>query len=102
MCLGIPGRLVEVINEDFRVGTVEVSGVRGSVSLALLPEGTAVGDWVLVHVGFAIARIDEDEAQRTLAWLEGMGQAYADELQSFEASAAAARTTEPPGHQRSA
>ena len=62
------------------------SGVRGPVSLSMLPEETAVGDWVLVHVGFAIARIDEDEAMRTLAWLEGLGQAYADELQSFKAS----------------
>ena len=86
MCLGIHGRLVEIINDDFRIGTVEVSGVRGSVSLALLTDEIAVGDWVLVHVGFALARIDEQDAERTLAWLEGMGQAYADELQSFEAS----------------
>jgi hydrogenase expression/formation protein HypC len=82
MCLGIPGRLVEVINEDFQVGTVEVAGVRRAVSLAMLAPGeAAVGDWVLVHVGFALARIDEEEAQRTLAWLEEMGQAYATELQ---------------------
>ena len=86
MCLGIPGRLVEIINDDFQVGMVEVSGVRGAVSLALVWDEIAVGDWVLVHVGFALARIDEQEAERTLAWLEGMGQAYADELQSFEAS----------------
>src|ERR1700728_1582008 len=86
MCLGIPGRLVEIINNDFQVGMVEVSGVRGAVSLALVWDEIAVGDWVLVHVGFALARIDEQEAERTLAWLEGMGQAYADELQSFEAS----------------
>jgi hydrogenase expression/formation protein HypC len=88
MCLAIPGQLVAVISEDFRLGTVEVSGVRGAVSLSMLPEETAVGDWVLVHVGFAIARIDEAEAMRTLAWLEGMGQAYAEELQSFKASGA--------------
>ena len=86
MCLAIPGQLVAIISEDFRIGTVEVSGVRGSVSLSMLPEDTAVGDWVLVHVGFAIARIDEDEARRTLDWLGGMGQAYTDELESFEAS----------------
>jgi hydrogenase expression/formation protein HypC len=54
--------------------------------VALLSDEIAVGDWVLVHVGFALARIDEEDAVRTLAWLEGMGQAYADELQSFEAS----------------
>ena len=86
MCLGIPGRLIEIINDDFQVGTVEVSGVRGAVSLALVWDNIAVGDWVLVHVGFALARIDEKEAERTLAWLEGMAEAYADELQSFEAS----------------
>ena len=86
MCLGIPGRLVEIINADFQVGTVEVSGVRGAVSLALVWDEITVGDWVLVHVGFALARIDGEDAVRTLAWLEGMGQAYADELQSFEAS----------------
>ena len=54
--------------------------------MALLSDEIAVGDWVLVHVGFALARIDGEDAVRTLAWLEGMGQAYADELQSFEAS----------------
>ena len=86
MCLGIPGRIVEIINNDFQVGTVEVSGVRSAVSLALVWDEITVGDWVLVHVGFALARIDEEEAERTLAWLEGMGQAYADELRSFEAS----------------
>ena len=86
MCLGIPGRLVEIINEDFQVGTVEVSGVRGAVSLALVRDEITVGDWVLVHVGFALARIDEQDAGRTLAWLEGTGQAYNDELQAFEAS----------------
>jgi hydrogenase expression/formation protein HypC len=85
MCLGIPGRLIEIINDDFRVGTAEVSGVRGAVSLALLSGEIAVGDWGLVHAGFALSRI-EDEAERTLAWLTGMGQAYAGELRSFEAS----------------
>ena len=54
--------------------------------LALVWDEIAVGDWVLVHVGFALARIDDEDAERTLAWLEGTGQAYADELQSFEAS----------------
>jgi hydrogenase expression/formation protein HypC len=71
MCLGIPGQLIEIIDEDFRVGTVEVSGVRRSVILALLPDEVVAGDWVLVHVGFALARIDEEDAQRTLAWLGG-------------------------------
>jgi hydrogenase expression/formation protein HypC len=88
MCLGIPGRLVEIISQDFRVGIVEVSGVRRSVSLAVLTDDVTVGDWVLVHVGFALARIDEEDAHRTLEWLAGMGQAYADELQAFQAAPA--------------
>jgi hydrogenase expression/formation protein HypC len=84
--MGDPGRLVEIVNGDFQFGTVEVSGARGALSLALVWDEIAVGDWVLVHVGFALARIDEAEAERTLAWLEGVGQAHAGELQSFEAS----------------
>ncbi len=71
MCLGIPARLVR-LEEDAPLGTAEVAGVRRSVSTALCPEA-AVGDWVLIHVGFALARIDEDEALRTLELLESMG-----------------------------
>ena len=71
MCLGIPARLVE-LDDDTRVGTAEVAGVRRSVSLALCPEADR-GDWVLVHVGFALARIDEDEALRTLELLQELG-----------------------------
>jgi hydrogenase expression/formation protein HypC len=54
--------------------------------MAALSDEVAVGDWGLVHVGFALGRIDEEEAEQTLAWREGMGQAYADELQSLGAS----------------
>jgi len=71
MCLGIPARLVE-LDRDTRLGTAEVAGVRRSVSLALCPEADD-GDWVLVHVGFALARIDEDEALRTLELLQELG-----------------------------
>jgi hydrogenase expression/formation protein HypC len=71
MCLGIPARLV-LLDEDAPLGTAEVAGVRRNVSTALCPEAE-VGDWVLVHVGFALARIDEDEALRTLELLESMG-----------------------------
>ena len=71
MCLGIPARLVE-LDEDAHLGTAEVAGVRRNVSLALCPEA-GEGDWVLVHVGFALARIDEDEALRTLELLQELG-----------------------------
>jgi hydrogenase expression/formation protein HypC len=67
MCLAIPAQLVEIVAPD--VANAEVSGVRREVSTALLPEAK-VGDWVLVHVGFALHTIDEDEAARTLALLE--------------------------------
>ena len=66
MCLGIPAQLVAIGDQ---VATAEVSGVRRQVSTALVPEARA-GDWVLVHVGFALHTIDEAEAERTLALLE--------------------------------
>ena len=71
MCLGIPARLVE-LEPDAPLGTAEVAGVRRSVSTALCPEARE-GDWVLVHVGFALARIDEEEAHRTLELLQSLG-----------------------------
>jgi hydrogenase expression/formation protein HypC len=67
VCLGIPARLVAVTGPG--LATAEVSGVRREVSTALVPEAD-VGDWVLVHVGFALHTIDEAEAARTLALLE--------------------------------
>ena len=67
MCLGIPAQLVEV--GDGELATAEVSGVRREVSTVLVPEAEQ-GDWVLVHVGFALHTIDEDEAAQTLALLE--------------------------------
>ena len=87
MCLGIPARLVELVDADAGLAKAELSGVRRTVSVALCPEAE-IGDWVLVHVGFALARIDEDEAKQTLALLEAMGEAYEEELGALRASAA--------------
>ena len=73
MCLGIPGQIVEVADREAGLATVDVSGVRRSVSVALVDEPGAPiddGDWVLVHVGFALARIDEEQAQDTLMLLQ--------------------------------
>jgi hydrogenase expression/formation protein HypC len=67
MCLGIPAQIVSVAEDG--LATAEVSGVRREVSTALVPEAKE-GDWVLVHVGFALHTIDEEEAARTLALLE--------------------------------
>ena len=70
-----------------QLARVDVSGVTRIVNIALLEEeGLATGDWVLIHVGFAISKIDEDEAALALASLQLMGQAYDDELEAFWAS----------------
>jgi hydrogenase expression/formation protein HypC len=73
MCLGIPGQIVEVVDREGGLATVDVSGVRRSVSVALVDEPSAPiedGDWVLIHVGFALARIDEEQARETLELLQ--------------------------------
>jgi hydrogenase expression/formation protein HypC len=88
MCLGIPGQLVEVVDEAGHLAKVDVSGVRRVISTRLLAaDPPAVGDWVLVHVGFAMARIDEDEAFATLRQMQHMGRDYVDELAAFATSA---------------
>ena len=81
MCLGIPGEVVELYPDRPDLAKVDVSGVRRAINIGLL-EGEEVGpgDWVLIHVGFALSKIDEEEAAAALAFLEGIGQAYADEL----------------------
>lgn len=89
MCLAIPGRIVEIVDEGFQIAKAEVSGVRRNINYGLIEEENepvAVGDWVLIHVGFALSRIDEAEAQQTLAVLEEIGEAYRQELQELTAS----------------
>jgi hydrogenase expression/formation protein HypC len=87
MCLGIPGQVVEIIDADQHIAKVEVSGVRRAISVRLLSEqGLTEGDWVLVHVGFAMALIDEQEAQLTLDQVKKMGRDYTDEMDAFRAS----------------
>ncbi|EPX76323.1 HypC/HybG/HupF family hydrogenase formation chaperone [Salipiger mucosus] len=78
MCLGIPGQIVAVTDAARQMGMAEVSGVRREVSLACVAEGPLedlVGAWVLIHVGFAMARIDAEEAAETLAALRDLGEA---------------------------
>ncbi|MBK6885320.1 MAG: HypC/HybG/HupF family hydrogenase formation chaperone [Tetrasphaera sp.] len=88
MCLGIPGRVVEIVDPDHHIAKVDVSGVRRDISVRLLADqGIEVEDWVLVHVGFAMAKIDETEARLTLEQVAKMGQEYRDELDAFGASA---------------
>ncbi len=93
MCLGIPGQIVDVHDPDRRLAMVEVSGVRRAVNIACIvdadhPAESCLGDWVLVHVGFAMSRLDEDEAARTLALLTEMGEVQA-ELEAMRVSAQA-------------
>ena len=81
MCLGIPGEVVELYSDRGDLAMVDVSGVRRAINIGLLEdENVQPGDWVLIHVGFALSKIDEEEAAAALAFLEGIGQAYDDEL----------------------
>ena len=89
MCLAIPGQIVEIIDEDLQLAKVDVSGVRRTINISLVndeDEHTAVGDWVLIHVGFALSKIDEAEAHATLRALEQIGEAYQQELQDLAVS----------------
>lgn len=79
MCLGIPGRIVAVRDGDFPTGVVDFGGVRRDVCLAYVANEVAVGDYVIVHVGFAISRVDEAEATRTFDVLRAMSRL--DELE---------------------
>lgn len=89
MCLGIPGLVVEIVDTDNCIAKVDVAGVRRNISTAVLDKGgdpVAIGDWVLIHVGFALSKIDEKEAADTYSFLEGLGNAYTDELRVLEDS----------------
>ena len=90
MCLAIPGQILEVVDEANRLAKVDVAGVRRNVNVGLLDEGgdgVGPGDWVLIHVGFAISKVDEEEALATRRLLEGMGADYEQELEELKASA---------------
>jgi hydrogenase expression/formation protein HypC len=90
VCLAIPGQVVEIVDHAHRLAKVEVAGVRRNVNIGLLDVdvdgGVQPGDWVLIHVGFAISRVDEDEARATREMLERMGEDYERELEELKAS----------------
>ena len=78
MCLGIPGRIVAITDAGRMMAMAEVSGVRREVNVACIAEGPLeglVGAWALIHVGFAMSRIDEEEAAKTLEALRDLGEA---------------------------
>ncbi len=83
MCLAIPGQVVEITDAANRLAKVDVAGVQRTVNVGLLDAdgaGAEPGDWVLIHVGFALSKVDEEEAAATLRLLEGMGADYEQEL----------------------
>ncbi|MFN2431845.1 MAG: HypC/HybG/HupF family hydrogenase formation chaperone [Gemmatimonadota bacterium] len=87
MCLGVPGRIVEFADPTRHLARAEVSGVKRTINVGLvLPDGLEVGDWVLIHVGFALSKIDEEEARRTTEYLVQLGDLYVDELKQIEES----------------
>jgi hydrogenase expression/formation protein HypC len=87
MCLGIPGQIIEMTDEANDIARVEVSGVKRTVNVGLVrPDGIAPGDWVLIHVGFAMSKINETEAQETLLMLKQIGDAYQTELDMLKES----------------
>jgi hydrogenase expression/formation protein HypC len=91
MCLGIPGQIVEISDPEKMLARVDVSGIQRQVNIACIvsdehPAASCVGDWVLVHVGFAMSRIDEEEAQKTLQILAELGEVQ-QELDAMQQSA---------------
>jgi hydrogenase expression/formation protein HypC len=90
MCLAIPARLVEYLDSDRGYGKVEIGGVQRRINTSLLvgDDSAEPGDYVLVHVGFALSRVSEEEAAETLRILEEIGPAYTDELQQIRESQA--------------
>lgn len=88
MCLAIPGQVIEIVDDENRLAKVDVAGVRRSVNVGLLDGegGVGPGDWVLIHVGFAISQVDEEEARATRDLLVRMGADYEQELEELKAS----------------
>lgn len=93
MCLGVPGQIVEIVDPELLIAVADVAGVRRKVNITCIvndehPVAACIGDWVLIHVGFAMARIDEAEAAETMKVLSAMGELQA-ELMAMQNSAAA-------------
>ena len=89
MCLALPGQILEVVDEDNRLAKADVAGVQRTVNIGLLDDdgvGVGPGDWVLIHVGFAMSKVDETEARETRRMLESMREDYEQELEDLKAS----------------
>lgn len=82
MCLAIPGKIMEITDAENHIAKVEVGGVRRGVNIGMLDD-VQIGDYVLIHVGFAMSKIDEKEAEETLRILQEIGQ-FNDEFEQFQ------------------
>ncbi len=86
MCVGIPAQVVEILAAERKAAIVEVEGVQREVSIVVvLDDGVKVGDWVLLHVGFAMSIIDEEEAAAQLDFMRMLGSLYEEEVEAFSA-----------------
>jgi hydrogenase expression/formation protein HypC len=89
MCLAIPGQVIEFVDDERRLAKVDIAGVRRNVNVGLLDDedgGARPGDWVLIHVGFALSKVDEDEAHATLQLLRGMGADFDAAIEELKGS----------------
>jgi hydrogenase expression/formation protein HypC len=86
MCLAVPGQVLELVDDANQLARVDVAGVLRTVNIGLLND-TGPGDWVLIHVGFALSKVDEQEALATLGLLQRMGEAFEQELEDLKTSA---------------
>jgi hydrogenase expression/formation protein HypC len=84
MCLAIPGKIVAIVDEENQLAKIEIGGVRRAVNIGMLDD-VKVGDYVLVHVGFAMSKVNEHEAEETLRILQELGE-YETELEQFKTS----------------
>ena len=84
MCLAIPGKIVEIVEAENQIAKVDVGGVRRNINTGMLDD-TKVGDYVLIHVGFAMSKINEHEAEETLRVLKEIGD-FQQEFEQFSAS----------------
>lgn len=94
MCVGIPAQVVEILPAEKKSAIVEVEGVRREVSIVVvLDDGVKVGDWVLLHVGFAMSIIDEEEAAAQLEFMRMLGSVYDEEVEAFSTDVPVAQSS---------
>jgi len=85
VCLGIAGQIIEFVSNTTDLARVNVFGVERMINVGLVAnEGLGPGDWILIHVGFAIAKMDEEEAKASMAFLQGMGEAFTNEIAAWD------------------